>query len=197
MPIDKVKRKGLDQLTDFEIIKLILDKGEKDLLEILYDRYSSKVYFKCLGIVGNKETSKDLAHDIMIKIFLNLSKFRGTSEFSLWVHSITYNYCMDHLRKGKRLKYESYEVKDYERISTAEIELENKILSDLKLVQLEVLLHELKPEDKIILMMRYQDSMSVKQISQTLSIGESAVKMRLKRGRDRLADLLKEAQHEE
>lgn len=196
MPIHKAKKKELDQLSDSEIINIILNKGEKELLEILYDRYSAKIYYKCLGILGNVETSKDLAHDIMIKIFLNLSKFQGASSFSLWVHSITYNHCMDYIRKKKKLQIEKIDVKDFDYPSTNEIELENKILADLQLSQLEVLLKELKPEEKLILLMRYQDDMSVKQIAQTLEIGESAVKMRLKRSRDRLANLLKEAQHE-
>ena len=128
-----------------------------------------------------------------LKIFLNLNKFRGKSAFSLWVHSITYNYCMDHLKKQKRLQFEVYGTEAYDHLSTDEIELENKILADLKLSQLEVLFEELKAEDKIILLMRYQDGMSVKQIAQSLAISESAVKMRLKRSRDRLAELLKES----
>ena len=72
-----------------------------------------------------------------------------------------------------------------------------KFLQELQLDQLEILFRQLKGDDKIILLMRYQDSMSVKQIAATLGIGESAVKMRLKRSRDRLAELLKSSQYEE
>ena len=42
----------------------------------------------------------------------------------------------------------------------------------------------------MILMMKYQDGFSVKDISTMLDLGESAVKMRLKRSRDRLAELV-------
>ncbi|MEZ5042461.1 MAG: RNA polymerase sigma factor [Saprospiraceae bacterium] len=194
--VNKVQREEFGKLSDAEIIQIILDQGKKELLEILYDRYAAKIYYKCLGITGNTEISKDLTHDILIKIFINLSKFRGASDFSLWIHSITYNYCMDYLRKKKKMQVEKFEVKDFDYPSMDEIELENKILADLKLSQLEILLQELKPEEKIILLMRYQDSMSVKQIAQTLIISESAVKMRLKRSRDRLAELLKDPRNE-
>lgn len=189
---DKISRKNKNKLSDAEVIKLILENGKKELLEILYERYSDKVYHKCLSITKDREVSKDLAHDILVKIFLNLNKFKGKSTFSLWVHSITYNYCMDYLRKQKRLNFQVYDTEAYDQLSTDEIELENKILADLKLSQLEVLFEELKAEDKIILLMRYQDGMSVKQIALSLAISESAVKMRLKRSRDRLAELLKE-----
>lgn len=194
MPISKVRRKEVDSLKDIEIIKRILDQGERDLLEVIYDRYAAKVYYKCLGIVGQKATAEDLAHDVMVKILINLSTFRGKADFSFWVHSITYNHCMDHLKRKKKFRTEDIEISAYQHVSTEEIELENKILRDLQLTQLETLLQELRPDDKLILMMRYQDSMSVKHIARTLKISESAVKMRLKRSRDRLAELLKVAQ---
>ena len=183
-------------LPDMDIIRKVL-QGERHLLEILYDRYAKKVYYKCLSITKNNETSQDLAHDIMIKVFLNLSKYKGNSDFSFWVYSITYNHCMDYLKKKKRLRFDDFESNEYEQMSTDDIELENKILKEIQLEQLEVLFKELKGNDKIILLMRYQDSMPVKQIASILNVGESAVKMRLKRGRDRLAELLKEAQNEE
>lgn len=140
--------------------------------------------------------SRDLAHDIMIKIFMNLSKFKGTSDFSFWVKSITYNYCMDHLKKKKRLRFDELDNDRFEQVDTNDIELENKILKEIQLEQLEVLFEELKPDDKMILLMRYQDGMSVKEIASTLEVGQSAVKMRLKRSRDRLAELLKQANDE-
>ena len=89
-----------------------------------------------------------------------------------------------------------YDTVANEQMATDDIELENKLLKDLQLNQLEKLFKELKADEKMVLLMRYQDGMSVKQISTSLSIGESAVKMRLKRSRDRLAELLKQAEDE-
>lgn len=192
----KAKYTDLAKCSDLEIIQKILEEEERALLEILYDRYATKVYYKCLGILGDKNIAKDLAHDVMVKVFLNIAKFRGTSQFSSWVYSITYNQCMDHIRKRKRIPQESLNTEDFQYLSTEEIELENKVLEDLKLTQLEQLLDQLKPDDKMILLMRYQDSFSTKQIAEILSISESAVKMRLKRSRDKLAEQLKELQDE-
>lgn len=189
------KKLGKKSLSDWEIIQKVL-QGEQALLEVLYDRYSGKVYYKCLSITHDREISKDLAHDVMIKIFMNLSKFKGTSDFSFWVKSITYNYCMDYLKKKKRLSFDEFESADFEQVPIDEIELEHKILKEVQLTQLEALLEELKGNDRMILLMRYQDGMSVKQIAETLKVSVSAVKMRLKRSRDRLAELLKASQNE-
>jgi len=185
-----------EQLSDWDLIQRILD-GDKSLLEILYDRYASKAFYKCLSITKDPEISKDLSHDIMIKVFMSLSSFKGTSDFSFWVYSITYNYCMDYLRKQKKTRFDSYDAIAFDQVSTDEIELENKILKDLQIDQLHVLFKRLKEVEKLILLMRYQDGMTVKQIAATLNIGESAIKMRLKRSRDQLAQLLKDVEDEE
>lgn len=196
MILDKKKIVVNSELSDWDIIQRVL-QGEKQLLEILYDRYSSKVYYKCLSITKDANISKDLSHDIIIKIFMNLSKFKGTSDFSFWVKSITYNYCMDFLKKKKRLRFGELDASEFDNVAADEIELENKILKEVQLEQLEILFEELKGDDKMILLMRYQDGMSVKDIATTLKISQSAVKMRLKRSRDRLAELLKSANDEE
>lgn len=192
---EKEKLTAARQLSDWDIIQKILE-GEKYLLEILYNRYATKVFHKCLSITKDRDISKDLSHDIIIKIFLNLVKFKGTADFSFWVYSITYNHCMDYLKKKKRLHFDDLASKSSTQISTDEIELEHKVLKELRLDQLELLFEELKADEKIILLMRYQDGMSVKEIATTLKVGESAIKMRLKRSRDRLAELIKDTEYE-
>ena len=178
------------QLTDEEIVQRVLQDGEQQLLEVLYDRYASKIFHKCVSIIKDREAAKDCTHDIMVKVFMNLINYKGRSAFSLWVHSISYNYCMDYLQKQKRLQYNDYEESEYEHMATDDIELENKIMRDLQLTQLETVFEQLNPEEKIVLMMRYQDGMSVKEVAEALNVGESAVKMRLKRSRDHLAVLI-------
>jgi len=40
---------------------------------VLYDRYTAKVYQKCMGMTRDQELAKDLTHDIFLKAFVNLS----------------------------------------------------------------------------------------------------------------------------
>ncbi|MCB0628593.1 MAG: RNA polymerase sigma factor [Saprospiraceae bacterium] len=191
------RRKEVDQLPDDEIIRLILHEDRRELMEVLYDRYAAKVYHKCLGVIGDKPAAQDLAHDVMLKIFLNLATFRRESDFRFWVYSITYNQCMDYLKKKKRLQHYDLDLTNYSNLSAQDIEMENKVLAELRYSQLERLLKELKEEDRLILLMRYQDSMPMKEIARILSITESAVKMRLRRSLDRLSERVKKEQHEE
>lgn len=176
-------------ILDTELVHLI-KSGNKRLQNELYDRYNGKIYFKCLAITKSKELAKDLTHDIFIKIFLNLHTFSGKSAFSFWVYAITYNTCMEHLRKKKSSLFknieEELEVADLSSADTTE-----KLLLELQLDQLKQLLEQMKPHHRLLLLMRYQDGMSIKDISSTLKMSESAVKMRLKRSRERLAEQFK------
>jgi RNA polymerase sigma factor (sigma-70 family) len=184
------KKNAVETFSDEEVVDKIVTKGEQQYLEVLYDRYSNKIYHKCLSIIKDTEASKDCTHDIIMRIFTNLVKFKGRSSFSLWVHSITYNYCMDYLQKRKRIVFNDYIAGEYDDLPDDSWELELKQLKDLQLSQLELVFQDLNPDEQIILMMRYQDGMSVKDIAESLEIGESAVKMRLKRSRDHLAELI-------
>lgn len=189
MAFFKFGKTASDKTTDEEIVDRIL-QGELHLQELLYDRYSTKIFHKCLSIIKDREAAKDCTHDIMVKIFMKLGDFKGKSAFSLWVHSISYNYCMDYLSKQKRLDFSDYSDHEYEAVANDDESLESKLLQDLKLTQLEIVFEQLTPDERIILLMRYQDGLSVKEISDTLNVGESAVKMRLKRSRDHLAKLI-------
>jgi RNA polymerase sigma-70 factor (ECF subfamily) len=103
---------------------------------------------------------------------------------------------MDYLKKKKRIHFGDFDLSNHAQLSVQDIELENKILAELRLSQLERLVKELKEEDRLILFMRYQDGMPMKEIARILSTTESAVKMRLRRSLDRLAKLLKNVDDE-
>ncbi len=178
------------EISDKEIVEQIITTGDKQLFNILYDRYVDKVYHKCLLLTKDKEMSKDLTHDILIKVFLNLSKLKKITNFSLWVHSITYNHCIDYLRLKNKFKHEDYDEERFENISEQEIEQEEQQLKEIQLSELEIVFEQLKQEERLILLMRYQDGLPIKAIARAVGAGESAVKMRLKRSRDHLAELL-------
>lgn len=190
----KQDRQQFGQLADELIIERIVSQKQTELFEVLYDRYAPKIYYKCLGLTSNEETAKDLMHEVMIKVFLNIAKFQGKSKFSLWVHSISYNHCMQYFRLQKRLQMQSQDILQYENVSIEDIENSEATLKEIQVQQLERFMKKLAEEYRLILSMRYYADMSIKQIAVTLQMGESAVKMRLKRGRDQLAKLFKVAQ---
>jgi RNA polymerase sigma factor (sigma-70 family) len=97
-----LKPRQLQHLSDEEIVERIIITQDISLVEILYQRYADKVYRKCLSFVKEEASAEDLTHDIFMKLYLNLSSFKQKSKFSTWLYSITYNFCIDHIRKNKK-----------------------------------------------------------------------------------------------
>src|SRR5262249_61692235 len=64
----------------------------------LFRRHHVKVAHWCLSATGDRESAADLAQEICVKAYRNLSYFRGQSKFSTWLYSITRNHCLNALR---------------------------------------------------------------------------------------------------
>ena len=182
------------ELADAEVIENFLESGDKKYLSVLYQRYAEDVYRKCVAMVKNDETAKDLTHDIFLRAFLKIADLKDKNSFKYWIKTIAYNFCINHLNLRKSIKTDRIE--DEARIIDDNSESQEKILQEMNLEQLEILLERLPDTDRLILLMRYQDDLSIKEIQEALSIGASAAKMRLKRAKEKLAELFQQYKEE-
>lgn len=172
---------SFDHLSDNELAGKLAKSGDMRLFEVLYDRFANKIYFKCLSILKSKAAAQDACHDIFLKAYLRLKTFDGRAQIGSWLYAISYNHCIDVLRKRKKWVLEDTEaLADHE---AHDPQGENEILQ-LKVRELREVLEALPPVETAILLMKYQDNLSVSDMAVQLKIGESAVKMRLKRARD-------------
>lgn len=163
------------------IDRYLSDQSHKDF-EILYTRYSKKVFGKCLSILKDEEKAQDATQEIFVKIILNLDKFRRRSRFSTWIYSITYNYCIDYVRRSKKDKSILVEdmANEYDRASE---DVEDHLLLEINVKRLKDILNQVTVADKMILMMKYQDDLSIREISKIIDKSESAIKMQIKRAK--------------
>jgi len=172
-------------MSDEQIVHLIISEVDPSYFEEIYIRYALKIYQKCLSFTKDEAEAKDLAHDLFVKIYLSLKKFKGKSKFSTWIFAITYNYCVDFQAKKKKQRSLAEELTREMEIADDE-DLEDTLLVELNLKTLNILLEKISPSEKALLLMKYQDEMSVKEIADMLGAGVSAVKMKLKRSREKL-----------
>ncbi|GAB3882511.1 RNA polymerase sigma factor [Spirosoma agri] len=179
------------KLNDEEVIRQYLTTNPNDCFEMLYNRYVGKVYNRCLSLTKDSEKAQDFTHDIFIKMFSRLDKFEERSTFSTWLYSISYNYCMDQIRLGKRLTTTSLE--DDMNADTEQDAKTSQYVSaddseDLEdnLQHLNRVMNALPKEESMILRLKYQDGLDIRQIAEQLNLKDSAVKMRLKRSREKV-----------
>lgn len=179
------------EYTDTELIALYLQEQNTAYFTQLYRRYASKVFAKCISMLGDEGLARDATQDIFIKILLNLSKFTEQSSFSTWVYSITYNYCIDLIRKKKKIPLLYTE--DVGRISKeSDVEVPDSVLLEMKQERLTKVLDRLPPGDKAILMMKYIDDLQIKDIGDILGKTESAIKMQIMRAKQKAQNIYDE-----
>ena len=89
--------------TETELIEQLKRKDETAFKEIV-EQWKDMVYNTLLGIVQNETEAEDLSQDVFIKVFENISSFKGEAKFSTWLYRIAMTTALDHLRSKKRKK---------------------------------------------------------------------------------------------
>lgn len=169
-------------LSDEEIVQMITNNGKSHLFEVIYDRYSDKVLRKCLSFEKDRDNAKDLAHDIFMKVYLQLAKFQYRSRFSTWLYSVSYNHCVEFTRKKNKITFT--ELNEDRDDFADESDWEENGQIDIE--QMNMAMDKIPSEDKMLLVLKYQEDVSIKELTEILHISESAVKMRLVRARNRM-----------
>ncbi len=187
--LDKGGRYG--NLTDEALVEKIVAKNDTLLFGVLYDRYAKMVYNKCYGFARSQDEAEDLTQDVFLMLFVKLASFKGKSKFSTWLYSFTYNFCVNYVNRNKQRKMSDRSVSMDQVDYKVADEVSDESIFDLKANKLAKALELISPENKSILLLKYQDGASIKELSDFMELGESAVKMRLKRAKAKLLEIYK------
>lgn len=151
--------------------------GERKMQELLYSRYSGKMYSVCLRYSGNNDDAQDLLQEGFIKIFKNLDKYRGDGSFEGWIRRIFVNTSIELYRKKSVLQ---------KVIDPADVIVEDKdwnILDDLAEKDIIKMIQDLSPGYKLVFNMHVIEGYSHKEIAEILGINEGTSKSQLARAK--------------
>jgi RNA polymerase sigma-70 factor (ECF subfamily) len=87
-----------DGLSEAEAIERA-KQGDAEAFQALYDRHKRRVYSLCLRMTANTAEAEDLAQEAFLQLFRKIGTFRGESAFSTWLHRLSVNVVLMHLRK--------------------------------------------------------------------------------------------------
>jgi len=176
-------------LGDIALVTQVAVFQNKKAFDQLVRKYQSPVRrFFLNQTMGDEMLSDDLAQETFIKAYMNITKFRGMSSFSTWLMRIAYNVFYDEMRKRKdeTISFENSSLQqDY---SSSSFHLPP---SSLKM-DLYAALALLKPSERTCITLQLIDGYPVDQISKITGIPENTVKSHLKRGKDKMANYLRE-----
>tara|TARA_R110002153_G_scaffold1248_2_gene6251 strand:- start:1492 stop:2115 length:624 start_codon:yes stop_codon:yes gene_type:complete len=177
-----------DKYTDDELIEQIVKNKDALLFGELYDRYSKLVYNKCLGFAKSNKEAEDLTQDVFLMLYVKLGSFKGTSKFSTWLYSFTYNFCVNYVNRNKERKINDNSVK-FDTQEEVPVDVTDNLLLQMQVDKLKKALELIAPEDKTLLLLKYQDGASIKELEDVLEIKSSAIKMRLKRAKAKVVEM--------
>jgi len=178
------------KLSDIELIEQTL-AGNQAAYADLVKRHQRFSFTLAMRFAKNREDAEEIAQDSFIKAYRSLATFQRQSKFTTWLYSIVYTTAMTFLRK-KRVDTDSI---DDENIY---IQLENSSSShDINSAEnksrsyyLNQAITQLMPDDAAIITLFYMGEQSLDEISKTLGIEASTVKVKLFRARQRLKEKL-------
>ena len=167
-------------------------EGNSNAFAVLVDRYKDLVFTLSYKMVKNREEAEEISQDTFIKIFKSLNKFKGESKFSTWVYKITYNTCLDRLKKNKKENsvvyiedFSEHQVKAIETVfDTIDEKERNQRIQDCLLL--------LPSEDAFLLTLYYFDDQSIEEIAKVVDSNANNIKVKLFRSRKKMASILKE-----
>jgi len=76
-------------------------RGDAGAFEYLYKAHCRHVYSVCLRMIKNPAEAEDLTQQTFLQVFRKIGTFRGQSGFSTWLHRVTVNIVLMHLRRRK------------------------------------------------------------------------------------------------
>ena len=152
---------------------------EEDIRNAVF-RYSDMLYKICIVILCNEQDVQDAIQDTFCQYMEKKPRFRDAEHEKAWLIRVATNICRDMIRF--RLRHPKICID----------ELENSLVAPRQREALEELL-ELPVKQKMVIYLHYVEGYRIKEIAEILRITESAVKMRLKRGREQMRLLWKEA----
>lgn len=176
---------------DQPLIDAIL-AGDTQSFSILVDRYKDLVFTLALRMVKHREEAEEVSQDTFIKVFRSLNRFKGDSKFSTWIYRVTYNTCLDRLKKHKRQQqvvaideFTEHQIKTLDNALDAMEREERKqaIKSCLDL---------LPSDDSALLTLFYFEELSLEEIAKVVDLTANNVKVKLFRSRKKLTTILKE-----
>lgn len=163
--------KNLNAATDEMLVDMYI-KGNDIAFDVLMKRYESKVYSYIYYSVKNQELAEDLFQDVFVKIVVRLrsGQYQESGKFYSWVMRVAHNLIIDHFRKTNDDKVVSNDEGEQDLFNDPSLAVnenrEQEMIKEQMIKDIKVLITKLPESQRQVLLMRYYEDMSFKEIAQ-------------------------------
>ena len=164
--------------------------GDRQAFNRLVESYSRPIYNLTYRMLGNAEEAEDAAQETFLRAYARLGQYDTNHKFSTWLFSIANHHCIDRLRK-RRATYVSIDDNPVlENLADDTPQPESSLLDRERSAEVQRLLALLDPDYRTPLVLHYWENLSYEEIAATLDLSIPAVKSRLFRARQKVAELM-------
>jgi RNA polymerase sigma-70 factor (ECF subfamily) len=154
-------------------------RGESEAFRALFERNKDKVYSIALRYSGDPAVAQDIAQETFLKVFAGLNSFRGEAEFGSWLYRLVVNSCFDQKRKVRRLTPLLDEA--LAMLQAPDVSALDGIVQAELSAHLRTVVATLSDEQRMLLVLRYTQSLSYEEIAEALGTTKGTVASRLNR----------------
>ena len=170
-----------------------MDKEEKDLLlEKVMIEYGNGLVRLAYSYVKDTESAKDVVQNTFIKCYKNLDTFRNEAHIKTWLYRITINECKDYL---KSWNYKMVQVKSFINETAKSIlpSTERTVIDKYENEEIRDTIFSLPKVYREVIYLYYYESLKTEELAKVLDIPVNTVKTRLRRAKQRLEPMIREA----
>ena len=163
--------------------------GDSAAFEELYEQHHRRVYSLCLRMLGDGNQAEDLTQEVFLQLYKKIGSFRGDSAFTTWLHRMTVNQVLMHLRKrGVKLEHTSEEG-DFTNVVETPLQSTRRISMVDKLA-LEKAISELPPGYRTVFVLHDVEGYRHAEIAAMTGLAEGTLRAQLCRARRLLMEML-------
>ena len=175
-------RKNDDRQSD-EALMVLLQSGDAGAFDALYHRYSQRLLVYFLRMLGNdRDKADDFLQDLFLKVIDKGGQFRAEARFSTWIFTVAHNMCKNEYRRREVRKVIDPEA-DVEAVSVLDAGANPGIHEALDRQRFQSRLQQVlltcDDSQRSAFILRFQEHLSIREISEIMDCSEGTTKSRL------------------
>ncbi len=177
-------------LVDFEVIKRA-QAGDSAAFNEVVLAYRKRVLGTIARSIARPEDVEDVAQEVFLRLYFSLEQLRTPEVFEPWLYRLTINAAYDYLRKQKRrMEFRMSDLSEQQvvmadAVAGGKVERDERYHKKIR-ESVDSLLGAVSEADRILLMLKEVDGLSLKELEKIYKVNENALKVRLFRARQRV-----------
>jgi RNA polymerase sigma-70 factor (ECF subfamily) len=152
--------------------------------------YRKRVLGTVFRLIARREDVEDVAQEVFLRLYYSLDQLRAPEVFEPWLYRLTVNATYDYLRKQRRQEARMADLSEEQVVAADAAAGGKRALEEAQQAQVREtvgqLLDQVSPEDRILLILKEVQGLSVKELEAIYRVKENALKVRLFRARQRV-----------